>query len=258
VPVEMFTDGLEPTDTEAVIWRFMQFWKFQDLISTGELYFRRADLLDDHEEGIPPEDYMHVLHLNRFDVQDVMTKNHFIGSMAQDREGFFINCWHLFSEETAGMWKEYGDEGVAVVSRYSLLKMALQNCDGRPHLGLVRYGSKHLTGWNTQRFITTKRERFAHEREVRALLWVPDEFAGNNRHFDDNDIPHPRPLTLPCDRVPEGHRRKVDLNSLMTEIVVSPWASEETLLKAAQLTRKAGYSTPARWSELRKFRALLP
>jgi hypothetical protein len=65
------------------------------------------------------------------------------------------------------------------------------------HLGLVRYGTKHLTRYNTMMFITTKREEFANDREVRAMLWIRDNYAGTNRHYDINNFPHPRPLTAP-------------------------------------------------------------
>ena len=44
---ELFPDGQEPEDLEAVIWRFMKLAKFRDLIGTSELYFRRADLFPD-------------------------------------------------------------------------------------------------------------------------------------------------------------------------------------------------------------------
>jgi hypothetical protein len=258
--VQMFPDGLEPNDPEALIWRFMELWKFRDLITTSALYFRRADLLGDDNEGLPPDDYLPHGGLNPFDLRDALQLNHFRGSLAQDREAFFVNCWYLFGEETAAMWKQYGNEGVAVVSRYNLLKRALGSCESTlgSFLGLVRYGSKHLTGWNVLRFISTKRVQFAHEKEVRALLWVPDEFAGNNRHFDENNIPHDRPLTRPPERVPEGLRRSVDLCSLMTRIVVSPWASEMTFCDIEQLTRASGYSIPVRWSDLATFKALLP
>ena len=70
-----------------------------------------------------------------------------------------------------------GADGVAVCSRFGLLKDPLENCDGRPHLGRVRYGPAHITGWNVQRFISTKRMQYAHEREVRAALWILDPFA---------------------------------------------------------------------------------
>ena len=41
--------------------------------------------------------------------------------MAQFRESFYINCWYLFDEETAGMWRDYDADGVAICSKYELL-----------------------------------------------------------------------------------------------------------------------------------------
>jgi hypothetical protein len=39
-------------DQDAVIWRFMKLVKFRDLMTTGELYFCRADLFpNDVREG---------------------------------------------------------------------------------------------------------------------------------------------------------------------------------------------------------------
>lgn len=149
---------------------------------------------------------------------------------------------------------------MAIGSRYRLLKHALGSCENTlgAFLGLVRYGSKHLTGWNVLRFISTKREKFAHEQEVRALLWVPDEYAGGNRHFDENNFPHDRPLTdPPPDRVPEGLRRSVDLRSLIREVEVSPWASEWTFAEVERLVRENGYSTPVRRSALARFKDLV-
>jgi len=260
MPAKMFPDGLEPTDPEALIWRFMDLRKFRDLIATSELYFRRADLFDDDDEGLPPEEYLPYAGLNPRDIHDALQLNHFRGSLAQDREAFFVSCWCLSPEPTTKMWEQYAKGGLAVGSRYSLLKRAMGSCECTlgAFLGLVRYGSQHLTGWNALRFISTKREKFAYEQEIRALLWVPDEFAGNNRHLDENNIPHDRPLTAPPpDRVPEALRRAVDLRSLITEIEVSPWAPEGTFAEVQQLVRENGYSAPVRWSVLARFRELL-
>lgn len=66
---------------------------------------------------------------------------HTIGSDAQFHEGFYINCWHLFREETCKMWNAYGDDGVAIWLRYGLLKSALSTMSDRASLGLVRYGA---------------------------------------------------------------------------------------------------------------------
>lgn len=260
MPVETFPDGQEPEDPTAPIWRFMEMWKFRDLIETGELYFRRADLFPNDElEGIPTDEYaQHVLRLHPLDVRDRRELDHSIGSMALNREAHFVCCWSLFTEETVTMWSEFGKDGVAICSRYDLLKAALETCHGRPHLGRVRYGTSHLTGWNVLRFISTKRERFAHEREVRALLWMYELGDGRARHFDLENRPHRRPLPSLPSPAPQFQRRKVDLQALMTGIVVTPWASTELLTEVKELTRRAGYTMPVRASELAEHQALLP
>jgi hypothetical protein len=256
--VEMFTDGLEPDDPEAVIWRFMDLRKLADLMKTGELYFCRADLFEDESEGLPPEEYIPLLRPAPADAPGV---DDAIGSIAQFREAFFISCWYLFSDERqamAGMWKKYGE--VAVCSRYSLLKSALDSLDppGRPHLGLVRYGSKHLTGWNVQRFITTKHAMYQDEKEVRALLWLPEQstITGVNRHFDKDNIPHRRPVTPTT--APECQRRKVDLRSLITSIVLSPFAPDSLQSEIESLNWQTEHSIPVRPSDLARYRHLLP
>ena len=103
MPVELFPDGQEPEDLGAVIWRFMEQWKFRDLIETGELFFNRADRFpQDEAEGLPPEEYQHVLSLNPKDLHDAQEFNHSIGSIAQIREGFYINCWLLIPMKVVG------------------------------------------------------------------------------------------------------------------------------------------------------------
>jgi hypothetical protein len=257
--VEMFTDGLEPDDVEARVWRFMTLAKFEDLIASGELYFCRADRFrQDEREGLPPEEYIRLLGLNPLDVNERLELNHRIGSIAQFREAFYVNCWYLFDEERAYPWKEYGQDGVAICSRYNLLKSVLGSIPDRPHLGLVRYGSAHLRGWNALSFVTTKREMFKQDREVRALLWVPDQNAGINRHFDADNRPHERPLTPPPETVPVGLRRKVDLRALVQKIVVTPQASADAIGKIEELVRTAGYAIPVRKSDLTRYVTLLP
>jgi len=227
---------------------------------TGELYFRRADLFpDDEREGLPPEEYLPILGLNPLDLNERRELNNHLGSDAQFRESYFINCWHLFRTETGKMWKEYGEDGVAICSRYRLLKAALDTTGDRAFLGLVRYGWRHLTGWNMMRFITTKREKYADEMEVRAFLWIMDPLAGINRHVDIDNRIHPRPLTPPPpDRVPDFQRRKVVLQALVTGIAVTPWASPTIVDEVKELVKSNGYSSPVQSSDLTAYRHLLP
>ena len=258
MPVQLFPDGAEPSDENTEICRFMEMWKFKDLLKTGELHFARADRFQDDCEGLPPNEYVRSLGFSSLDLRDIHKLNHDLGCLAQFREGFFLNCWYHFTDETARMWQDYGKHGVAVVSRYSLLKAALERCEYNAFLGLVRYGTTHLTGWNVLRFISTKQHIYSHEREIRALLWVPDPLAGNNRHLDENNVPHPQPLTEPPERIPKALRLRVEVNSLITEVLVSPWASETAIFEVEEMMRSHGYMLRVRPSAVSRFRTLLP
>lgn len=260
MPIESYVGQLEPETENAAIWRFLNMRKFRDLMETSELYFCRADLLSDEREGLPPEEYLATFGLHPLDLNDRPELLNQIGSDAQFREGFYISCWHLFREETCRMWKEYGNEGVAITSRYHLLKSALDSMIDRGYIGLVQYSAKHMLGncANSLRYITTKRSKFEHEQEVRAFLWLPDQQAGGNRHLDENNRAHPIPLTSPPTYVLEGQRRRVDMQALVVDFVVSPWASSATLDEVKQLVSNAGYEIPVRQSGLAPFTTFLP
>lgn len=252
--IEPYVEQLEPKNKDAPIWRFLSMEKFRDLMATRELYFCRADLFDDKSEGLPLEPYKFFPELNPFDIRDRQEINNHLGCDAQFREAFYVNCWHLFREETLKMWKGYGENGVAICSQYCLLKSALNVMGDRAFLGLVRYGLQ--LRWNVIDFVMTKKMEYAEEREVRAVLWITDALAGINRHFDIDDRAHPLPLTPPPDRVLKGQRRKIDLQALVTEIMISPWASSATFDEISRLAND--YAIPVQPSALTRFRELLP
>jgi hypothetical protein len=259
MPVETYPDQLEPENQAVVIWRFMRMDKFRDLIETSKLYFCRADKFNDEHEGLPPEKYLcSCLGLNPLLLSDRRTLDHDLGTLAQFREGFYVSCWHLFRDETDKMWKEYGDDGVAICSRYCLLKSALNAMGDQAFLGLVRYGEKNLKKYNLLQFIMTKREKYKNEREARAMLWIRDPHAGINRHFDIENRPHRLPLTPPPGSVLPGHKRSVDLQTLITPIVVTPWASPASLNEVNRLVDSNGYTIPVQPSGLTRYRDLLP
>lgn len=256
--VGAYSGQSEPENQDAAIWRFLNMEKFHDLMATGELYFCRADLFQDASEGLPLEPYKFYPELNPFDLRDRQVMDNNLGSDAQFREAFYVNCWHLFREETLKMWKSYGADGVAICSQYRRLKCVLNAMDDRAFLGLVRYGVQPRARWNVIEFVTTKGIEYADEQEVRAVLWITDPFAGINRHFDIDNRAHPLPLTPPPERVLKGHRRRVDLQTLVTEIFVSPWASSATLDEITQIVKANGYGIPVQPSALTRFRGLLP
>ena len=194
MPVETFVDDPEPNDQESPIWRYIEFKKLQDLVQSGQLYLCRADKLNDEHEGLPPSEYERIMHPGKYELNEIYERDHQIGSLAQFRQSFYVNCWHLHVEETATMWARYAKDGVAIVSRYDHLKQVLNELPDKVMVGLIRYGSSHLTGWNVVQFVTTKRSEYVAEQEVRAMIWLTDTSDGMNRHFDLNNWPHDRSI----------------------------------------------------------------
>lgn len=256
--VGTFVDNPEPKDLTSSIWRYVEFWKLKDLVQTGELYFRRADKLDDEHEGLPPSEYERVLNLSRHELNDIAKRDHHIGSLAQFRQSFYVNCWHLDTGETATMWARYGKDGVAIVSRYDLLKQVLHSLSDKVMVGLIRYGSAHLTGWNVIRFVTTKREKYSQEREVRAMIWLTDTGDGMNRHFDLTNRAHDRPIYDPPATLQEGIRRDIDVASLITEVVVSPLAPVGRLKEVRALLAASSIAAGVRESPFTRYTSFMP
>lgn len=230
MPVLPYYSQKEPP-SEAAIWRFLDLRKFRDLMANQELYFRRADLFDDESEGLPPEQYVQrVLGLDPYDIKDQVALNHHFGQLAQAREMYFITCWYLYRKEDLAIWEQYGHDGVAVTSSYGLLKKSLAGILDDTHIGLIQYGTAHLTDrFNAMEFITTKQEKYATESEVRAILTSGNPLEGGNRHIDVNGFPHRAPLGV-NPRHPWVHdckRRRISLRNLLQGVVISPWAEPD-------------------------------
>ena len=95
MPVKLFTDGIEPRDPDTPIWRFLELWKFQDLMK-GHMYFRRSDLFPDDSEGLPPDGYdQQALGLGQYDLKDIEQRRSNVGFIAQMRQSYYITCWYL-------------------------------------------------------------------------------------------------------------------------------------------------------------------
>ena len=146
MPLQPYFDNLEPDAPDLEIWRFQPLEFFEDLMANDELHFCRADLFSqDENEGIPPEDYVRrVMGLQRYVLKDETELSHQMGTLAQDREAFYVNCWHLHRHETVEMWEGFAKDGVAIRSRYDLLKSIMADMLDMAHLGVMRYGDFDL------------------------------------------------------------------------------------------------------------------
>jgi hypothetical protein len=244
-----------PDDT--VLCRFMDFPKFRDLFANEELYLRRTDLFKetDPNERLASDEYVRAARgLRRYDLRDELTLNNDQAFARQVSEAYYINCWQLFEGETLDMWKTYG-QGLAVFSRFDLLRNALSPMLDEILLGIVRYGEKDMTGYNLIRFLYTKRHHFSKERELRVVLQCYDPVAGTNRHFNANNFPSREPLDELNPLHPWVHsfkRRRIDLKTLATEIRLSPWATADEFEEVKTWVKNKNLSCPITHSDLTK------
>ena len=145
------------------------------------------------------------------------------------------------------MWIETG----------SLLKSSLDLMPDRASIGLVRYESSFMIKANLFSYITNKRRKYSDEQEVRAFLWIINPNRGGNRHIDAEGRVHPHVIEPPPDWVSKGEKREVDLDKLINQIVVTPWASPSLVGEVEKIARTSGHAIPVFRSELAPFRQFL-
>jgi hypothetical protein len=262
MPVSLFTFGIEPQDPNVPIWRFLEFWKFQDLMK-GHLYFHRSDLYEktDPQEGLPLDNYANLPGRHPLDINDIQERTAQLGFDAQIRQGYYISSWYLAGVETGKMWRQYAPgNGVAVCSTYAKLKAVLEPlpADDRAHLGLVQYGDKHIPRGrrNLIANIATKGEKFRDEKEVRAMLWIVNTHETGNRNIDPDNRILDRPI-YPIDN-PPGIWRSIDVPSMLSKAIVSPFAEPSTKAAAEREIAARGYNLPVERSEMTAYASLIP
>jgi hypothetical protein len=146
------------------------------------------------------------------------------------RSHTFVNCWHASEDESAGMWRLYGNQegsisvqstfASSVQSTFARLRAVLPNrlddfgrpLNGHIDIALVQYrdysADQIPEGYMFDGFLY-KRRFFEHERELRAFFQdIP---------FTQGRGPFPPPQEV-------GRQVPVNLNGLIEAIFVSPMA----------------------------------
>jgi len=255
MPIVPHTACTEP-EPDTIVCRFMDLPKFRDLFANEELYFRRTDLFKeiDPEEALPSAEYVRETHgLLPYDLNDELTLNENLAFARQMSESHYIQCWQIFEGETLDMWARYANgNGVAIFSRFDILKSALNAMLDEVMIGLVRYGNRP-TRYNFINFLFMQGKHFDKERELRAVLTCYDPVGGANRHIDLNGFPHREPLDNENplhEWVHKCKRRRIDLKTLVSEIRVSPWATATEVDEVNDWMRGKNFSCPVNRSVL--------
>ena len=182
LPEDWPYSNIAPSET---LWRYMDFWKFTDLLETSALYFSRSDRFDDPFEGKYSQG--NTSKMSRSDL--LVHKSYNISLVNKDLEDsqeimrrvVFISCWHRARKESHQMWQAYTSrpESVAIVTSVKALDSFV---NGNIEKSRVKYHEDDFprTQFSHTSLFFYKPNKFSFEREYRMLI-VPTE---NERVID--------------------------------------------------------------------------
>ena len=149
-----------------------------------------------------------------------------------------ISCWHESNHESEAMWKLYSNKqgGIAIKTDFNSFLESFRTSE-QIHVGMVAYvdyENDRIPEDDPLSHYLYKRKSFEHEREVRAIIQdLPSgNLAGSQDIYDIGDY------------------GKVDLDQLIQQVVVDPFAPEWFLDLVQQVTKRYGLKVPISRSHL--------
>ena len=180
--------SFSPPPSNCVIWRYMDLSKLLSLLECQQLFFARSDNFEDPYEGLPSnaqiEMYRKEPPVTAAGTQ-IDIDSHVVDMPAMQKQ-LFISCWHMNEFESAAMWKLYlqADDGIALRTDHDSLVSAIEKSPLSSRTSVVKYIDYNTTTFPDFNLFTRflhKRPSFAHENELRAIVWSGE--AGNKETF---------------------------------------------------------------------------
>jgi len=205
---------------DTTIWRYLDFTKFLDLISSRQMFFCRSDQLGDPFEGSFPrkrvEKQKQIAKMRQRAEEFEKGLRLYEAAGIEFRKYVFVNCWHMSDCESAALWRLYlkSGEGIAIRSTRNRLGAAFANSKlgvWQVPIWYIDYNADDPpipTRWAPFRY---KRKSFAHEKELRAIVFA------DVRDKQGNILSPPKE---------KGIRLDADLDSLIEAVYVAPTAPD--------------------------------
>lgn len=218
MPYTSHPNLITPAD-DTVLWRYLDFAKFIDLIERRKLWFSRVDKFEDPLEGTFTDAETAYFRSLEFSASPELRG----WSTAPKRiprtigATTFVNCWREGKFESMAMWDIYGKGSgvVAIKSTVDLLKDAFSTYKWHVYVSRVKYIAWNAGGWdsNALTLCNRKNSSYSYEEEVRAII------SGLERIGDSSLVElGPDYMT----KIPAGQEVEVDPARLITEVIVGP------------------------------------
>ncbi|MBN2439066.1 MAG: hypothetical protein JXL20_10770 [Deltaproteobacteria bacterium] len=177
-----------PPSANCTLWRYIDFTKFLSLLENRCLFFSRVDQFDDPYEGALSRAGVEFLRNQIASVGGANeTVDYFINVIDSMRQQVFINCWFMSEHESAAMWKLYlqSPEGVAIRTDHDTLAATLDRSPLKVRTTMVKYvdyDKVPIPPDNAFFPFVYKRLNFAHETELRAIIWSNEDINKTQVH----------------------------------------------------------------------------
>lgn len=167
-----------------VIWKYLSWDKFFDLLITKELYLSKTSEMTDKNECYISS--TNIERIKEYMSQNVQVDTSTISTDDTIKERSFINCWTLSRNESYALWKIYlsnAKSGVAIKTTVSHLEKAIKEgaTSDDIFIRMVRYGSINIakevnpcqvTQKKVDLFrLTTKLQAYQYENEMRLICF---------------------------------------------------------------------------------------
>ena len=254
--------AFNPPASEAVLWRYTDFTKFLSILESGKLWFASVDTLDDPFEGSnsaadaesPTFHWAAELkgltpsERRIYEAMGFAPREH--KEIERDVRQVWgrltmVNCWCMSDEESDAMWRVYASpqSGIALKTTFDAFSKSLI-CPEEVSVGVVQYIDYHkerIPQGNMLHFYLRKRLAFEHEHEVRAVhLHVPGTINPNTHQYE----PDPSGQDLP------GKYLQMDIPSLVSKVVVAPFAPDWFFALTKSVVSRYGFTFPVVRSSL--------
>ena len=225
------------SEPDGLLWRYGDYWKFKALLESRQLYFRRADKLEDIKEGRFTEANRagpSRLFAGAFADLKLGDPAQILKIQESHRVRTFLSCWHKNPQENPRMWPAYTEtpESIVIAVRTQNL---LTEMAGRCQAFDVQYISEDEALPELQSlavFAYKRSEPFAFEQEFRLAYMLPQEESIYLDQAQDFG------RTLPADPA-----------KLVQEIRFHPRATMVFKAQVRSDLKAAGFSVNARDSE---------